>query len=73
MSETNDYTLAIETLEIYFDTPLKTTLKNMPDWEGIIKVLTDKEADMIPERTAAVEKWKDKLTNTIKVTRNENA
>jgi hypothetical protein len=69
MSKTNDYILAIETLEIYFDTPLKTTLKNMPDWEGIIKILTDKGANMIPERTAAVEKWKDNLSNTIKVIR----
>lgn len=51
----NQYDLAIDTLTFYFDFPIKKAIKNLPDPETLVHILSEKGADHPAERVSAVE------------------
>ncbi len=52
---TNKYDLAIETLDLYFDTQRKETLQNIPYGEELIELLNSKGVEDAKERAEAIE------------------
>ena len=49
------YELAIETLDMYFDTQRSETLKNLPDPNELVEILREKGADNPEKRVEAIE------------------
>jgi len=49
------YELAIETLDLYFETPRKETLSKLPYGEELVELLKSKGLDDAKERADAIE------------------